>query len=198
MDFEKPNHRPNRKNKTPMAHLRKVSQASKSSTLQIHSRGQSTQVLTAAGETYTAGVEYSLNKGRRWELSETDFQSTEDSIVFVRATHPRNSRLSYGSSPAYVFRHQMSNDVPETEVHDVPKKTTKKDRKHFKPSKQAAAKSQPNSFSSDVYKAGKADALVEIFDQPQLSAIKTPTVWRDDRDHEARVHKTASITQHSM
>lgn len=198
MDFEKPNQRPNRKGKSSNLYLRKTLQSSKPSTLKISTHGFEKHQMTVAGETYTSGVEYSLNKGRRWELANEDFASSEDSVAFVRATHPSTARYVTASDSAIVFKRRINNDIPEiVDEEPQPKKTTKKDRKHFKSPKQTSPKPRPNAYSSDVYKAGKADVLVEVYDQAPLSTTRIPRVWRE-RDHEPRVHKTASITQYSM
>lgn len=111
MDPQKPNHRPGRKNglvtrDTLKLHARKQHQRLTPSTLVVHARGNE-EVIEANGESFRPGVEYSLNKGRRWELRESDFvepESDDEPTPSHKSSAKSSSHASTASKKAVVIR----------------------------------------------------------------------------------------------
>lgn len=200
MDYEKPNWRPNRK--TKQSYPRQITRDLMSSTLSVASVDSSHVV--ARGESFGTGVEYSLNKSRRWELSAHEFVPEAEAskkhkksvkVVVARADHTQREAVE---SSTQAFHNRAENSRVEPEEPRPVKATSRKDRKHFrtpKPSKPNTHLS--NTHTASVYAAGSADVHVAILEKPEASKVRKDYkdyTFRPD-DHQARTHKNQDLTR---
>jgi len=202
MDCEKPNWRPNRK--TKHIYAREVALSVMPSTLSVASLDSSSVV--ARGESFAHGVEYSLNKSRRWELSEREFVPDSETAKIVVARAPHTEPLV--TSSIFAFYDRSANAPVDEQTEDAtsqqqtPTKTNRKDRKHFRAPKAAKSNTRlANSHQAAVYEAGTADIHVAILETPEKSKLHKVRAPKDMRlqtrytDHQARTHKNQELAR---
>jgi hypothetical protein len=203
MATEKPNYRPNRKNglstrNTFDLHARKQTQRGAPSTLTVYVRNKGE--AEANGERFASGVEYSLNKGRRWELDASDF---EEDTHFAR-TKDADSKSSVRASRNAFFDHlanepvdrEPTSDDEEQSASSDKKKLSRKDRKANRaPKPKKLNTSLHNSHSAEVYAAGAAQVYVEMSETPRLAKIRTLKTHKEGREIQARTHKNQDLAR---
>lgn len=206
MDSEKPNRRRDKKAHTDYVQRSIARDQSETITVLTH-KHEDKHVRAANGDTFTSGVTYSLNKGRRWELQPEDFEPEEDKKVAVNHTEPHTrgrNRASRAVEAAFYDRAKNtpvdeSSDSDDVDVHDN-SGTSKKDRKHYKTRPAAPKNRQPhNSHSAETYEAGSSDVLVSVSEPNDVENIRSRGVYRDSywsqRAHPPRAHKYSKNLQ---
>lgn len=203
MDGQKPNHRP-RKQKTHYgAELAKREQQH---TLEVATAfGRDVpRTIHARGEEFTSDLKYSMNKGRRWELTEEDFEVAEEDqkVAVARGTKVAVARGQFGHKEAELnrkeraFRHQYENGPVDPTSEDdtpAPTTTTKKDRKHFSTKAPKKNRQMANSHSEEIYRIAEADVLVSITETSESVKPFTNVNYDYDKKHgmprQVRAHK---------
>jgi hypothetical protein len=209
MDFEKPNLRSKTKSKhSYKTYARQIAQLTMPATLTVESHKSNT--VSARGETFVTGVEYSLNKGRRWELQAEEFEpvlsksSRSSEEIRVAVAHGSDSASRNAVSKhtiAFASKLENKHDTPidDDSTTTTPKPTSRKDRRHHRRAKQSKPKTDaPNQFSEQVYASGSADILVAVTETPSLEQVKPERMhsemrWREQT--QARIHKNQDLAR---
>lgn len=200
MDGQKPNYRP-KKQKTHYG--TQLAKREHEDTIVVASSRDGPTHVHARGEEFAAQVNYSLNKARRWELSERDFETSEadQKVVVARGTFGyKEDELDRKHA---AFQRQYANGPVDSDSDEEPSRTTrttKKDRKHYttKPTKKNHR--MANSHSAETYKIAEADVLVSIKESTPTTEKAKPfseVSWDYDKKHgmprQVRAHKYSGI-----
>ena len=192
MDFEKPNYRPQRRSHS--TYEQRLAKRDQQNVLTVSTTSSAGSHVTARGESFGQGCEYSMDKARRWELKARDFEPAAEAdsdlaIAVARVDKGRKSQLRKVQR-AFDYRYENGPvDVDQEEDSSISsrKSTSKKDRKHFSASKPKLNKKMANSHSSETYAIASADVLVTL--QEVTPTIKPYRLYRHHQEKVARAHK---------
>lgn len=196
MDFEKPYYRRTGKSKqATTSYAKKLARRAMQDKLVVESF-DSTPV-EAQGEVFVPNITYSLNKAKRWRLTSSEFESTNEDAAVVVVDAEYGISESRAKDFAKAFNRRLQNQSVDTEPETpklVKQSTTRKDRKHGRVRRNKNNTQLANSYSHEVYQAGSADALVQILRAPSDAKIRARL---PENDHQSpplpRTHKSRAL-----